>query len=247
MGRLGPRPRRAVRAVRAARLPGSYLHHRWRCGSRPLPAVSAQRLQLPALGRSCQTLPSQTPNLAWRTEMSRGRKSLSRSASSVRSVPGRAGAQGAPVIAILPGNENERAGSGFHSLRAAWGRAGAGPAGAEPRGAVARGGVGPARILLPVDSPLGSLALASREMKVGFCGIWGPREPLALGSRPRQTNIGLMCLHRWIGGGPFMLSIWTRCLPLRRVTFVRMPFGWVEAPRPRPRVTSRAGVVRLLT
>lgn len=108
------------------------------------------------------------------------------------------------------------------------------PAGAEPRGAVARGGVGPARILLPVDSPLGSLALASREMKVGFCGIWGPREPLALGSRPRQTNIGLMCLHRWIGGGPFMLSIWTRCLPLRRVTFVRMPFGWVEAPRPRP-------------
>lgn len=33
----------------------------------------------------------------------------------VRSGSRRAGAQGAPVISILPGNENERAGSGFHS------------------------------------------------------------------------------------------------------------------------------------
>lgn len=67
-----------------------------------------------ALSRRSQTLLSQIPNLARRTGRSRGRKSLKCRVVCAQ-VPGRAGAQGAPVITILPGNENERAGSGFHS------------------------------------------------------------------------------------------------------------------------------------
>lgn len=67
-----------------------------------------------ALSRRSWTLLSQIPNLARRTSRSRGRKSLTCRVVCAQ-VPGRAGAQGAPVIAILPGNENERAGSGFHS------------------------------------------------------------------------------------------------------------------------------------
>ena len=71
-------------------------------------------------------------------------------AGSVPSVPGRAGAHGASVIAILPGNENEREGSGFHTRPGRLGEGrGLAAAVAEAGGALRcrLGGGGPAYIL----------------------------------------------------------------------------------------------------
>lgn len=114
-----------------------------------------------ALSRRSLTLLSQIPNLAGRAGRSRGRKSLKCRVECAQ-VPGRAGAHGAPVIAILPGNENERAGSCFHSRPGGLG-GGQGPAsaGAEPQGAVAPpGDAGSAGILPPpVDRLSSSRAL----------------------------------------------------------------------------------------
>ena len=82
--------------------------------------------------------------------------------------------QGAVVVAVLPGNENERAGSSFHSHPGRLGGAqGLAPAGPETRAPWARPleGIGPARILLQTDSPSGILALAPRGTEVGSWGI----------------------------------------------------------------------------
>lgn len=127
--------------------------------------------------------------------MSRGRKSLSRSASSVRSVPGRAGAQGAPVIAILPGNENERAGSGFHSLpdQLGGGQGRAGPCGSRAPGRCGSAGRrGSCSHLAAGGQPLGQPVPGFQGDEGGILrNLGGPREPLALGSRPRRTNFML--------------------------------------------------------
>lgn len=67
-----------------------------------------------AAGRAQALLPSPL-NWAQQTGRSRRRKSLSRRAGwCALGLPGQPSSQGAAVIAILPGNENERAGSGFH-------------------------------------------------------------------------------------------------------------------------------------
>lgn len=68
-----------------------------------------------------------------------------------------------------------------------------------------------------VDSSSGSLALASREMQVGFSQIWGAEGTPGPGFRtttdqPHAAFVRLR-LRRWIGGAPLMLFIWTSCLP----------------------------------
>ena len=67
-----------------------------------------------------------------------------------------------------------------------------------------------------MDSSSGSLALASREMRVGFYRIWGAEGTPGPGLRIRtdQPHAAFVRLRRWIGGAPLMLSIWTSCLPL---------------------------------
>lgn len=76
------------------------------------PPPSVVSAPLAAAARRAEPLLPSPLNWAPKTGRSRRRKSLSRSA---LGFPGPERSQSAPVIAILPGNENERAGSGFHS------------------------------------------------------------------------------------------------------------------------------------
>lgn len=157
---------------------------------------------LAAAARRAEPLLPSPLNWVPKTGRSRRRKSLSRSALGFPE-PGRS--QSAPVIAILPGNENERAGSGFHS-RPSGLRGGQepGPAGAQRRGLSAHqpGGVGPARSLSLEDVPSGSLALAPRRTEVRFCGIWGAEGTPGPWVRTATDQLhGIpVCLRIWMGG-----------------------------------------------
>lgn len=82
-------------------------------GVRPLGVLPASQVEAraPPAAAAGPPLPSPEPDPRARRSP---RSSEERRAVRPR-VPGPAGSQGAPVTSILPGNENERAGSGFHS------------------------------------------------------------------------------------------------------------------------------------
>lgn len=132
--------------------------------------------------------------------------------------PGEQAHKGTPVISILPGNENERAGSGFHSRPGGLRGGRVRPLREQSRGRCLL--ASPEASVLPAcppqwtDPPRPSLALVPRGMEVRCCGIWGAEGTPGLGLRTATDHLHVtpVCLRIWMGTGPPMLSAWTRCL-----------------------------------
>ena len=117
-------------------LPGSYLHYRWRRGSHP--AVRCERCKACccwALGQRCQTLPSQSPNSARKTEMSLGRNLFQEVLDGVRSVPRTSRRAGRSGNRYPSGKRKRKSGIRLPlPPRRACGRAGASPCGSRAPG-----------------------------------------------------------------------------------------------------------------